>query len=165
MHARLDVIPTDGLVRLEKLAKRNFNPAEPRDWHGRWTDSESGPTPAVAHGEEHPALIPVQEILIPFAARPPFFFEDPPKTFRPFKEPIPRSSGKEGSKDVPSWVRSKRPYVGEKGRDYAERLMDEQYGRGNWKRTDQEYQKIKKYGDRNFRDPRSILLPDDDHSI
>lgn len=34
--------------------------------------------------------------------------------------------------------------------------MDQRYGRGNWNRE------IQKYGDRNFRDPRSILLPDDD---
>lgn len=39
--------------------------------------------------------------------------------------------------------------------------MDDQYGRGNWDKIDPEYRWIQKYGDRNFRDPRSILLPDD----
>jgi hypothetical protein len=181
VHARLGPISSEGLSRLEKLAKHNFNPDQPRDWHGRWTNSESGaahrdataedhpalipaaysqrPSPNQATGHEfHPALIPVQEILIPFAARPPFFFEDPSRTFRPFKEPIPKLSGKEGAKDVPSWARGKRPYIGEHGRDFAKRLMDDQYGRGNWEndRT-QEYDRLKKYGDRRFRDPLSIL--------
>jgi hypothetical protein len=103
----------------------------------------------------------VQELL-PFGARPPLFFDEPPKTFRPFKEPIPRLSGKEGAKQIPSWARGNRPYVGENGRDFAERLMDKQYGRSNWNRADPEYNQLKKFGDRNFRDPRSILLPDED---
>ncbi|HEU0155220.1 MAG TPA: hypothetical protein VFQ82_04060 [Stellaceae bacterium] len=116
----------------------------------------------------NPLLVPVQEILppvpdlLPFGARPPFLFEEPPETIRPFKETIPRLGGKEGAKDVPSGARGQRPYVGESGREFAKRLMDQRYGRGNWKRTDREYRQIKKYGDRNFRDPRSILLPDDD---
>ena len=185
VHARLGPLSSEGLDRLQKLAKQNFDPAQPRDWHGRWTASESAvaqgnatqeghpglvptahiqrPSPSQgANQEDHPALIPVQEILIPFAARPPFFFEDPPKTFRPFKEPIPRLSGKEGAKDTPSWARGQRPYFGENGRDFAKRLMDERYGRGHLKKEDPEYDKIKKYGDRSFRNPRSILLPDDD---
>ncbi len=70
-------------------------------------------------------------------------------------------SGKEAAKDVPSWARGKRPYVGENGGDYAERLMDDQYGRGNWTKDNLEYQRIKKFGNRHFRDPRSILFPTD----
>jgi hypothetical protein len=75
----------------------------------------------------------------------------------------PQAERQEASKDVPSWARGKYPYVGENGKGYAERLMDDQYGRGNWSRTGKEYKRLQKYGDRNFRNPRSMLLPDDDH--
>lgn len=40
--------------------------------------------------------------------------------------------------------------------------MDEKYGRGNWSQKSDEYRRLQKYGDRAFRDPRSILLPEDD---
>jgi hypothetical protein len=40
--------------------------------------------------------------------------------------------------------------------------MDERYGPGNWEQTrGREYNQLKKFGDRNFRDPGSILAPDD----
>jgi len=74
--------------------------------------------------------VPAQEIL-PFGARPPLFFEEPPRTLRPFKDALPRLSGREESKDIPSWARGSRPYVGENGRDFAKRLMYDKYGRGN----------------------------------
>jgi hypothetical protein len=114
------------------------------------------------HGSaDHPALEPAQELL-PFGARPPLLFDEPPKTFRPFKEPIPRLSGKEGAKQIPSWARGNRPCVGENRRDFAKRLMGKQYGPANWNKSDPEFNQLKKLGDRNFRDPRSILPPDDD---
>jgi hypothetical protein len=53
----------------------------------------------------------------------------------------------------------------ENGGDYAERLMDDQYGRGSWEKNDPEYRQLKKYGDRNFRDFLPISPHDDDHSI
>jgi hypothetical protein len=132
---------------------RKYNPDEPRvpagsPDGGQWTDGGSQ------------AIRPVQE-LIPFGARPPLVFEEPPNEV--FKEPIPRLSGREGAKDVPDWARGNRPYVGERGRDFAKRLMDEKYGRDNWNPTEREYRQIQKWGDRAFRDPRSILSPDDDH--
>lgn len=168
VHAQLGPISTDGRARLDKFAKHNFNPDEPRDWHGRWTDSGSTYVPAEPRSPDNPLLVPVQEILppvpdlLPFGARPPFFFEEPPETIRPFKEAIPRLSSREAAKDAPSWARSKRPYVGENGRNFAKRLMDQRYGRGNWEKNRQdEHNKIKKYGDRHFRDPRSILSPDE----
>ena len=160
---RLDELSEDGvagLIATDAFLKANFNPDQPRDWLGRWT-AELNPSETPARTSDHPALVPTQELL-PFGARPPLFFEEPPKTFRPFKEPIPRLSGREGSKDIPSWARGKRPYVGENGRDYAKRLMDERYGPGNWEQTHgREYNHLKKFGDRNFRDPLSILAPDD----
>jgi Phage portal protein len=135
------------------VAKAGFNPAEPRTpkgeaGGGQWTDAGGTAT-----------LQPVQELL-PFGPRLPFFFEEPPRTVRPFKEPIPRLSGKEGAKDIPSWARGNRPYVGESGRDFAKRLMDAKYGPGNWRTTSQEYQQIQKFGDRSFRDPGSMFIPD-----
>lgn len=170
VHSRLGSVSADGLARLdriEKLSKHNFNPDEPRDRHGRWTDSEGAYAPRLEPSGHNPLLVPVQEILppvqdlLPFGARPPFFFEEPPETIRPFKETIPKLSGKEGAKNVPNWARGQRPYVGENGRNFAKRLMDQRYGRGNWERDREwEYNRLKKYGDRNFRDPRSILAPD-----
>jgi RHS repeat-associated protein len=61
-------------------------------------------------------------------------------------------SGKQGAKDKPSWVKDKAPKVGESGKDYAERLMDEKYGCGGWndRGPDSEFNKLKKYGDRAF---------------
>jgi hypothetical protein len=167
VHLRLDEIGEDGIarvIRTEALLKANFDPAQPRDDHGRWTadGGNSGDRETGAAGP--PALRPAQEVL-PFLARPPFFLEDPPKTVRPFRKPLPRLSGKEGSKDIPSWARGKRPYVGENGGDYAQRLMDDQYGRGDWEKNDPEYRQLKKHGDRNFRDTMPIFRPDDEGSI
>jgi hypothetical protein len=164
VQAGLGPVAPDGMARLARLearGKANFNPDEPRDRHGRWTAEEEDPPTVGSDASEPPALVPVQELL-PFAARPPLFLEEPPETVRPFKEMIPRLSGKKAAKDAPSWARGRRPYVGEKGRDFAKRLMDERYGRGNWTRRSDEYRKIQKYGDRAFRDPHAILLPDED---
>ena len=70
------------------------------------------------------------------------------------KVPRPGVSGKEGAKDVPSWAKGQRPRAGESGKDFAERLMDDKYGEGNYKkRGTGEYSKIKKWGDRAFEDP------------
>ena len=155
---RLEEVPEDGRARIEALSKANFNPAQPRDARGRWTD---GSPDGEAGAPDHPALKPAQEIL-PFLARPPFFLEEPPRTARPFKETIPRLSGSEGSKDIPSWARGKRPYIGDNGRDFAKRLMDEKYGPGNWRPRSREYGQIRKFGDRSFRDPQSVIGPNDD---
>ncbi|MFD3507471.1 hypothetical protein [Nocardia sp. NPDC058666] len=73
---------------------------------------------------------------------------------RPKKVPK-KGTGKEKADDVPSWAKGRAPYVGESGKDYARRLMDEKYGKGNWSDTGpgSEYNKIKKYGDRAWQDP------------
>lgn len=166
VHLRLEEMAEDGIKRVtrtESLLRANFNPDQRRDDHGRWT-AEGSPREGETDTTGHPALMPAQELL-PFFARPPFFLEEPPKTVRPFKKPIPRLSGKEGAKDIPSWARGKRPYVGENGGDYAQRLMDDQYGRGNWDKNDPEYRHLKKHGDRNFRDALPIFPQDDEGSI
>ncbi|WP_410876356.1 hypothetical protein [Nocardia sp. A7] len=74
---------------------------------------------------------------------------------RPKKVPT-SGSGKEKADDVPSWAKGRPPFVGEGGKEYARRLMDEQYGPGNWEGTGpkSEFNKIKKYGDRAWQDPK-----------
>ena len=63
----------------------------------------------------------------------------------------PNISGKDGAKDVPSWAKGNRPYIEESGKDFAKRLLDEKYGEGNYLTKSQtEYSKIKKWGDRAF---------------
>jgi RHS repeat-associated protein len=68
-----------------------------------------------------------------------------------FKRSISGESAKQAAKDAPSWAKGKRPYKGESGKDFAKRLLDEKYGKGNWdKGSNTEHNKIKKYGDRAF---------------
>ena len=60
-----------------------------------------------------------------------------------------KSSGKEKSSDVPSWAKGEKPKEGESGNDFAKRLMDKKYGKGNYKTgPGSEYNKLRKYGDR-----------------
>ncbi|MFD0362804.1 hypothetical protein ACFQZZ_15275 [Nocardia sp. GCM10030253] len=75
-------------------------------------------------------------------------------TDRPKKIPA-SGSGKDKASDAPSWAKGKAPYVGESGKAYARRLMDEHYGPGNWEGTgpNSEFNKIKKYGDRSWKNP------------
>jgi hypothetical protein len=74
--------------------------------------------------------------------------------------PRPRKVTKEGmsnpakKNDIPSWAEGERPYVGENGKAFAKRLLDEKYGTGNWKKgPGTEYNKIRKWGDSAFREP------------
>lgn len=71
------------------------------------------------------------------------------------KIPKPKTSGTDGAKDASSWAKGKRPNVGESGKDSAERLLNDKYGPGNWKKKGPktEFNKIKKWGDRSFIDP------------
>ena len=69
------------------------------------------------------------------------------------KKPKSKTSGKDGSKDTPSWVKNEglRPYVGESGKDFATRVLDAKYGKGNWKKGSKtEFSQIQKWGDRAF---------------
>jgi hypothetical protein len=67
------------------------------------------------------------------------------------KRKRPGLSGKDAASDVPSWAAGERPFVWEKGRDFAERLLDGKYGRGNYPTgPGSEFSKIKKWGDRAF---------------
>ncbi|MCO6551423.1 MAG: VENN motif pre-toxin domain-containing protein [Gilliamella sp.] len=74
---------------------------------------------------------------------------------RKFKSPKPGVSGKEGAKDVPGWAKEYRPYVGENEKQFAKRIMDKKYGKGNYDtKTNTEFSKIKKWCDRAFMDPK-----------
>ena len=69
----------------------------------------------------------------------------------PFKTPKPGQSGKEGATDIPSWARGQRPLVGENGDAFAKRVLDAQYGAGQYdKGPNSEFSKIKKFGERSF---------------
>jgi RHS repeat-associated protein len=73
-----------------------------------------------------------------------------------FKVPVPGLSGKEGAKNAPEWAKGNKPQVGENGKQFAKRLMDEKYGPGNWNDRvgpGQEFNQIQKWGDRAFQDP------------
>jgi hypothetical protein len=60
-------------------------------------------------------------------------------------------SAKEAAKDVPSWAKGQRPLTVENGRQFAERLLDAKYGKGNYPTgPGSEFNKIKKWGDRAF---------------
>uniref|UniRef100_A0AAU6WTP4 RHS repeat-associated core domain-containing protein n=1 Tax=Chryseobacterium endophyticum TaxID=1854762 RepID=A0AAU6WTP4_9FLAO len=74
------------------------------------------------------------------------------------KVPVSGKTGKEAAKDVPSWAKEQgeAPYVDEDGKTFAERLLNGQYGKGEWnkgkasKGPGSEFNKIKKWGDRGF---------------
>ncbi len=60
-------------------------------------------------------------------------------------------SRKEAGSDVPSWAKGKRPLRTESGTQFARRLLDAKYGRGNYPTgPGSEFNKIKKWGDRAF---------------
>lgn len=72
------------------------------------------------------------------------------------KIPKPGVSGKEGSKDAPSWAKGERPNIGESGKDFADRLFGKKYGRpptDTERAPGKEWNQIKKWGDRSFTDP------------
>ena len=72
-------------------------------------------------------------------------------------ERIPRQSGKEAADDIPGWARGKPRRVGETPTDYAERLLDEHYGKGAWSDKSPEFGQLKKWGSRAWRVPRPGL--------
>jgi hypothetical protein len=69
----------------------------------------------------------------------------------------PGQSGADAAKDVPSWAKGNAPNVGEDSDAFARRLLQRQYpGQKNFDTgADSEYSKIKKWGDRNFMDPKN----------
>ncbi len=109
-----------------------------------------------------PPLVKAQELLLEPR---PFLFADPPKGVLPrLMERIPGQSGKEAAKGVPSWARGIARRVGETPRQYAKRVMDDQYGAGKWEEDPErqgEFRKIQKHGSRAFRNPMTAAPPPD----
>lgn len=69
-----------------------------------------------------------------------------------FKKPKAGLSGKEAASDVPSWAKGQKPTAGESGKKFAERLLNDKYGSGNYpKGPGSEFNKIQKWGDRGVR--------------
>lgn len=53
--------------------------------------------------------------------------------------------------NAPSWAREYRPFVGEDGRAFAKRLLDQKYGKGNCREgAGSEFNQMRKWGDRAF---------------
>lgn len=80
-----------------------------------------------------------------------------------WKVPIPRYLLPKGLNPgrLPSWARGKVPKIGENGKDFAKRLLDEKHGKDNWKERGpgSDFNILKKYGDRGFTDPKSGIGP------
>lgn len=74
------------------------------------------------------------------------------------------SVSKRGPKDIPIWAVGQEPGAGENGGDFAWRLMDEHYGRGNWSRDNDEFDQLRKFGNRGNLDPRANVPSDDNNS-
>ena len=70
-----------------------------------------------------------------------------------YKKPT-SGTGKEKATDIPSWAKGERPYAGENGKNYATRLMNKRYGKGNWENNAnrmREFRQIQKNGDRGYK--------------
>lgn len=60
-----------------------------------------------------------------------------------------KTNKKERATEIPSWAKGQEPKAGENGKDYAKRLCDERYGKGNYNTgPNSDYNKLKKHGDR-----------------
>jgi RHS repeat-associated protein len=90
------------------------------------------------------------ESLILQARKKPEATEQPGET-KERKKPV-SGSGKEKANDVPSWARGEVPFVGESGKEFADRLLNDRFGKGNYDRgANSDHNKIKKWGDRAFK--------------
>ena len=77
----------------------------------------------------------------------------PPDDNDKYKKPK-SGSGKDKATDIPSWAKGERPYTGENGKNFANRLMNERYGKGNWENNAnrmREFRQLQKNGDRGYR--------------
>ena len=127
-----------------------------------WLDSSVESLGEILNDHPAPAPEPVAEPEEVFDERParpvPERIVDPtdfPADPGPFKVPVPRSGGKVGATDVDPWVKGLRPRQGESGRAWAERILRLRYPERPTFDTGptSEWNQIKKYGDRHFRDP------------
>lgn len=75
------------------------------------------------------------------------------------QEPVPGE--KRGPKDIPIWALGHEPCGGENGGDFAWRLMDAHYGAGQWSRDNDEFDQLRKFGNRGNLDPRLNMAAGD----
>jgi hypothetical protein len=146
----IDVVPTEAQAQ-EKLGELQKDLEAIQQRHRGTVDPDVQVTPAAPATTTEQA--PVVEPAGPARAervRPAEL--DPPGT--EYKRPVPGQTGAEGATDIPSWVRDEGyapPRAGERGEDYATRLMNHKYGEGNWKRgPGTEHNQIQKWADRHF---------------
>jgi hypothetical protein len=60
-----------------------------------------------------------------------------------------KQTEKKAASGVPSWAKGQKPREGESAQDFAERLLNEKYGRGEWKKgARSEYSEIVKNANR-----------------
>jgi hypothetical protein len=124
----------------------------------RLTLSEIGQVSAVAVSAEGTITITLAPTAVAMTGQGPGggskLENQKPQTQEQYKAPKSGVSGKEGAKDIPSWAKGQRPKVGESGKDFAKRLLDEKYGEGNYEKgAKSEFSKIQKWGDRSFENP------------
>ncbi|MGH7059360.1 MAG: hypothetical protein ACREFH_03135 [Stellaceae bacterium] len=58
------------------------------------------------------------------------------------------SATERGPKDIPIWTLGEQPRAGENGGEFAWRLMDAHHGPGNWTRDNDEFDQLRKFGNR-----------------
>ncbi len=68
------------------------------------------------------------------------------------QEPVPGNERR--PKDIPIWAQGEWPDCGENGGDFAWRLMDAHYGPGRWSRDNDQFDQLRKFGNRGNRDLR-----------
>jgi hypothetical protein len=141
-------------------AYRSVGPARWPRFVATAHEQTMAPGPTTAAGNVPPVVTKVQELLL--SPRIPFLAEPPKGIIPRLMERIPRQSGKESADNVPSWARGNPRRVRETPRDYAKRLMDNRYGPGNWRGTggQSEFNRIKKFGERGFRNPKEAAPAD-----
>ena len=105
------------------------------------TDEDTSNLPGVPENQEEKnrvESIPAEE-------------KDGPKIYQDKGKKQTKPDDKTRATDKPSWAAGQEPEDEENGKQYAKRMMDEKYGKGNWTRKGkqgEEYSQLKKYGDR-----------------
>ena len=118
-------------------------------------EKEGGDKTAPPPGEARPNLLEPAQFLPWIVAKPPFYVP-PVRPPGSFMRRIPRISGKDEAKDIPSFAERFARMVGERAEDFATRIMNETFGRNGWRGNplrESEWRKIKKWGERSFEDP------------
>jgi len=74
------------------------------------------------------------------------------------------SISKRGPKDIPIWALGQEPRADENGGDFACRLMDMHHGCSNWTGDNDEFDQLRKFGNRGNLDPRANVPSNDNRS-